>query len=113
MQYELEAIKLFDLIVADFHLSLKDIKGVNSLYDYIHEWRFAIWEVNIFKEFKLRDESSKHFFVIALRLFIPIIFCEKNLFFNIKKILYIILLSVNFFSFWKFPKSIIKQTLHV
>jgi hypothetical protein len=49
MQFESEAIKLFDLIVVDLHLSLKDIQGVNFLYDYIHEWIFAIWEVVIFK----------------------------------------------------------------
>jgi hypothetical protein len=76
MQLELEAIKLFDLIVADLHLSLKDIKGLNYLYDYIHEWRFAMWEVSFFKEFKPRDGSPKHLFVIALKLFIPIIFCN-------------------------------------
>lgn len=53
MQLECEAIKLFDLIMSNIQLSLKDMKVWR--FDYIMDWKLATQEVDFFKEFKPRD----------------------------------------------------------
>jgi len=55
MQLEVEAQKLYALIITNLALFVKDTSDLSSLLDYIQEQRLTTWEIAFFKEFKSKD----------------------------------------------------------
>ncbi len=48
MQLEVQALKLYDFMVYDLELTIRDVHGVVSLAGYIQGWRQSIWESSFF-----------------------------------------------------------------
>ncbi len=55
MQLEVQALKLYDFMVYDLELTIRDVHGVVSLAGYIQGWRQSIWESSFFWKFKTWD----------------------------------------------------------
>jgi hypothetical protein len=55
MQLEVEVFKLYDSMVFNLELIIKNVLRVVFLASYIQGWRQSIWEFGFFQEFKTRD----------------------------------------------------------
>ncbi len=51
----MEALKLYDSMVFNMELIMRDFLGVVFLAYYIYGWKESIWESNFFREFKTWD----------------------------------------------------------
>ncbi len=59
LQLEIEVFKLFDAIVSDFSLVVREVSNMISLSSHIQQWRLAVWEICVFREFKPNDGIQK------------------------------------------------------
>jgi hypothetical protein len=56
---EVEAKKLYNNIVTDLGVSILESVKVESLEDFINQWKLKLWELCFFKNSSLRVESWK------------------------------------------------------
>jgi hypothetical protein len=63
LHLDIEAFKLFDVIISNFGLTMKEVLDMISLFSYIQQWRLAVWETCFFQKFKPKDAVlQKHGF---------------------------------------------------
>jgi hypothetical protein len=55
LQLEIEAFKLFDVIVSNFSLVVREVPNMISLFSHIELWRLPIWKTCFFQKFKPKD----------------------------------------------------------
>jgi hypothetical protein len=59
LHLEVEAIKLFDSTIKDFHITIEQSMKVSSLIDYIHKWRLELRESSFYREFKIKGGITR------------------------------------------------------
>ncbi len=63
LHLDIEAFKLFDVIISNFGLTVKEVLDMISLSSYIQQWRLVVWETCFFQKFKPKDAVlQKHGF---------------------------------------------------
>lgn len=52
LQIDIEVFKLFDVIISNFGLTMREVLDMISLSSYIQQWRLVVWETCLFQKFK-------------------------------------------------------------
>jgi hypothetical protein len=54
-----EAIKLFDLTIRDFNVTIDQLVKVPSLLEYIQKWKLELWESAFYRKFKVKGGITR------------------------------------------------------